>query len=101
MKSEDVIGKSASNLALSNDLIRSLILKEVATDSQKKQPLKIFANGKESYFDKETINITITPTGEETEINIGDVIILRNITLFKELDFAKTNFIEAIGVFNS
>ncbi|MFH6950827.1 ATP-binding protein [Flavobacterium sp. FlaQc-51] len=97
MKSEDVIGESASTLALSNDLIRSLILKELATDSQKKQPLKIFANGKESYFDKEKINITITPTGEEKEINIGDVIILRNITLFKELDFAKTNFIATVS----
>ncbi|OMQ09408.1 ATP-binding protein [[Flexibacter] sp. ATCC 35103] len=97
MKSEDVIGKSASTLALSNDLIRSLILTELATDSQKKQPLKIFANGKESYFDKEKINITITPTGEEKEINIGDVIILRNITLFKELDFAKTNFIATVS----
>jgi PAS domain S-box-containing protein len=97
MKSEDVIGKSASSLALSNDLMRSLILKELAADSQKKQPMKIFANGKESYFDKETINITITPTGEEKEINIGDVIILRNITLFKELDFAKTNFIATVS----
>lgn len=97
MKSEDVIGKSASTLALSNDLIRSLILKEETTDSQKKQPMKIFAHGKESYFDKETINITITPTGEEREINIGDVIILRNITLFKELDFAKTNFIATVS----
>ncbi|KQB40263.1 sensor histidine kinase [Flavobacterium aquidurense] len=97
MKSEDVIGQSASTLALSNDLIRSLILKEESTDSQKKQPMKIFAHGKESYFDKETINITITPTGEEREINIGDVIILRNITLFKELDFAKTNFIATVS----
>jgi PAS domain S-box-containing protein len=97
LKLEDVIGKSASDLALSNDLIRSLILKELDSDSQKKKPLKIFANGKESYFDKETINITITPTGEEKEINIGDVIILRNITLFKELDFAKTNFIATVS----
>lgn len=97
LKLEDVIGKSASDLALSNDLIRSLILKELDADSQKKKPLKIFANGKESYFDKETINITITPTGEEKEINIGDVIILRNITLFKELDFAKTNFIATVS----
>ncbi|MEP6931419.1 MAG: ATP-binding protein [Flavobacterium sp.] len=96
LKSEDVIGKSASALALSNDLVRSLILKE-ANDNSKKQPLKIFANAKESYFDKETINITITPTGEEKEINIGDVIILRNITLFKELDFAKTNFIATVS----
>ncbi|MFW0737911.1 MULTISPECIES: cell wall metabolism sensor histidine kinase WalK [unclassified Flavobacterium] len=97
MKLEDVIGQSASALAVSNDLIRSLILKEPAADSQKKHPMKIFAHGKESYFDKETINITITPTGEEKEINIGDVIILRNITLFKELDFAKTNFIATVS----
>lgn len=97
LKLEDVIGKPASDLALSNDLMRSLILKELDSDSQKKKPLKIFANGKESYFDKETINITITPTGEEKEINIGDVIILRNITLFKELDFAKTNFIATVS----
>ena len=96
MKLEDIIGKSASALASSNDLIRSLILKE-DTDSPKKQPLKIFAHGKESYFDKEILNITITPTGEEKEINIGDVIILRNITLFKELDFAKTNFIATVS----
>jgi len=97
LKLEDVIGKSASTLALSNDLMRSLILKELDADSQKKKPMKIFANSKESYFDKETINITITPTGEEKEINIGDVIILRNITLFKELDFAKTNFIATVS----
>jgi PAS domain S-box-containing protein len=96
MKLEDVIGKSASDLALSNDLIRSLILKE-DVDAPKKQPLKIYANGKESYFEKEILNITIIPTGEEKEINIGDVIILRNITLFKELDFAKTNFIATVS----
>lgn len=95
LKSEDIIGKPASELAVSNDLIRSLILKE--TETTKKQALKIFAHGKESYFEKEIHNITITPTGEEKEINIGDVIILRNITLFKELDFAKTNFIATVS----
>lgn len=96
LKLEDVIGKPASELALSNDLIRSLLLKE-DSNSHKKQPLKIFADGKESYFEKEMLNITIIPTGEEREINIGDVIILRNITLFKELDFAKTNFIATVS----
>lgn len=95
LKSEDIIGKPASELAVSNDLIRSLILKE--TETTKKQALKIFAHEKESYFEKEIHNITITPTGEEKEINIGDVIILRNITLFKELDFAKTNFIATVS----
>lgn len=59
--------------------------------------MKIFADGKESYFEKEIVNIKIKPTGEEQINTIGDVIILRNITIFKELDFAKTNFIATVS----
>jgi PAS domain S-box-containing protein len=101
MKSEDVLGKIAATLALKNDLIKSLIIKNLESDTyttgQKLLPMKIFADGKESYFEKENINITIKPTGEDQPIYIGDVIILRNITPFKELDFAKTNFIATIS----
>ncbi len=92
---EEVIGKSATTLAATNDLMKSLINNE--SDSVKAQPMKIFADGKESYFEKEVVNITIVPTGEEQSIPIGDVIILRNITVFKELDFAKTNFIATVS----
>ncbi|MCV9926132.1 ATP-binding protein [Flavobacterium sp. LS1R49] len=95
MKSEEVIGELASTLALKNDLMKSLIINDL--ESAKAHPMKIFADGKESYFDKENVNITITPTGEDKTINIGDVIILRNITIFKELDFAKTNFIATVS----
>ena len=59
--------------------------------------MKIYADGKESYFEKEIVNITIKPTGEAKSIEIGNVIILRNITVFKELDFAKTNFIATVS----
>ncbi|OOG67117.1 ATP-binding protein [Flavobacterium sp. A45] len=101
MKSEDVIGKIATTLALTNDLMKSLIAKNLEIESkmsgQKILPMKIFADGKESYFEKENVNITIQPTGEDQTIDIGDVIILRNITPFKELDFAKTNFIATIS----
>lgn len=95
MKQEDVINKSASELALKNDLMRSLIVNDL--ENPKSHPMKIFADGKESYFEKETINITVTPIGEDKAIAIGDVIILRNITIFKELDFAKTNFIATVS----
>ena len=97
MKSSEVVGKSAETLALTNDLIKSLIEKELEHETQKSLPMKIFADGKESYFEKEIVNITIKPTGEDQTINIGDVIILRNITIFKELDFAKTNFIATVS----
>ena len=95
LKQDDVIGKSALKLALENDLIRTLL--NTKSNLQKSAPIKIFADGKESYFETETVNITITPTGEDKTIDIGDVIILRNITIFKELDFAKTNFIATVS----
>lgn len=101
MKREELVGKNAKDIAISNDLMRKLLQEVISGDVNQEQikskPLKIFANGKESYFDKELIDISITPTGEQTKRNIGHVIILRNITPFKELDFAKTNFIATIS----
>ena len=97
LKSEDVIGKLVTTLALTNDLMKTLVIKDLSNEKQKSLPMKIFADGKESYFEKETINITIKPTGEDQIIDIGNVIILRNITVFKELDFAKTNFIATVS----
>jgi PAS domain S-box-containing protein len=97
LKSEDVMGKLVTTLALTNDLMKSLVIKDLSSEKQKSLPMKIFADGKESYFEKETINITIKPTGEDQIIDIGNVIILRNITVFKELDFAKTNFIATVS----
>lgn len=95
LRPEQVMGHSASALALTNDLVKSLIINQLESD--KPHPMKIFADGKESYFEKEIVNITITPTGEDHQINIGEVIILRNITIFKELDSAKTNFIATVS----
>lgn len=95
LKQEEVIGQLATTLALKNDLMKSLIINEL--ENPKAHPMKIFADGKESYFEKEMVNITIKPTGEEQSIDIGNVIILRNITIFKELDFAKTNFIATVS----
>ena len=97
LKTEEVIGKLATTLALTNDLMKSLVINDLSNEKQKSLPMKIFADGKESYFEKETVNITIKPTGEDQTIDIGNVIILRNITVFKELDFAKTNFIATVS----
>lgn len=95
MSHQDVIGKSIKALASENDLMKSLTADE--SETAKANPMKIFADGKESYFEKETLTITVTPTGEDKLISIGNVIILRNITIFKELDFAKTNFIATVS----
>ena len=83
---QDFIGKYAPDVALKNDLLRNLM-----TKSGSLTPLKIFANNKESYFTKEVVSII------SEDQPIGDVILLRNITQFKELDVSKTNFIATIS----
>jgi PAS domain S-box-containing protein len=88
LKTEEVIGKLTATLALTNDLMKSLIVSDFQNESRKALPMKIFADGKESYFEKEIVNITIKPTGEDQTIDIGNVIILRNITVFKGMDDA-------------
>lgn len=95
----EMIGKPAEQLAQSNDLIRSLIqeLKSEHTGILAQPSIKIYADNKESYFEKEVVDIRIVPTGEKAEVFIGQVIVLKNITPFKELDFAKTNFIAMVS----
>jgi signal transduction histidine kinase len=39
----------------------------------------------------------ITPTGETKSQKIGELIVLKNVTAFKELDVAKTNFIATVS----
>lgn len=101
LKPSDVIGKSALELSITNDLIRSLMQEVVGVKKETNQgaevPLKIYADGKESYFEKEVLDIAVTPTGEKLPRHIGHVILLRNVTAYKELDSAKTNFIATIS----
>lgn len=98
LKKEEVIGEDVHKVAAANDLVRMLI-KDMQNDArgQKKEPIKIYADNKESYFEKEIMDITVIPTGEAKSKDIGKVIILRNVTIFKELDYAKTNFIATVS----
>jgi NtrC-family two-component system sensor histidine kinase KinB len=99
LKEHELVGMPAHEVALSNDLIRNLT-KDVIVPPQleiKEEPLKIYANGKESYFEKDIIAIHIVPTGETEKKKIGSVIILRDITAYKELDAAKTSFIATVS----
>jgi signal transduction histidine kinase len=101
LKTTELVGKVAQDIAVTNDLVRYLI-RDIVSDTKgpvngKSQPLKIFADNKESYFEKEVHEIGIIPTGEKEKQQIGYVIILKNITPFKELDFAKTNFIATVS----
>lgn len=99
-KKDEIIGQKANILAQKNDLIKNLIndLNKLENKHElKSTPIKIFANQKEGYFEKETLPISIIPTGEQETQLIGHVVVLKNVTQYKELDFAKTNFIATIS----
>lgn len=85
LKEKDILGQYNADIAIRNDLMRTLL-----KDREKKE-LKIYADGKESFFIKDPITVT---NGEQV---MGEVIVLRNITPFHELDEAKTNFIATVS----
>lgn len=101
LQNEPIIGKPVTAIAAKNDLMRNLIEGLLDNPSLggevKSTPIKIYADNKESYFEKQLIPIKIVPTGEKQEKLIGNVILLQNITPYKELDFAKTNFIATVS----
>ena len=99
LSSSNLIGKSATELAQKNDLLKRLLTENIGDE-----PVKIYANDKESYFVLESREI-VTPNfdepNEQTLITVGKsagkVYILKNVTKFKELDEAKTNFIATVS----
>jgi len=99
LRQENFVGKLIQDVAVNNDLVRDLIKDMIhpANNNSDKEPMKIYADGKESYFEKEIIDINVIPTGEKESHFIGQVIMLRNITPFKELDLAKTNFLGTVS----
>ncbi|MCW3462569.1 sensor histidine kinase [Chitinophaga nivalis] len=82
---KELIGQPAAAVSERNDLLRFLI------NTQENAPLKIVVDGKECFFTRETSDI------QYEEKRIGYVVILRNITTFKEQDIAKTHFIATIS----
>ncbi len=85
LNESDILGLSQEEVKKRNDLFRFLV------DEQSNVPFKIVVDGKENYFIKEIIEL------KDEKQNTGLVIVLKNITSFKELDVAKTNFIATIS----
>ena len=95
---EDVVGRDAAEVALSNDLLRRLIRGFSGGEKEAgEEPLKIYADNKESYFQVGDTPLYITPVGSSERQFVGNLIVLNNITKFKELDSAKTNFISTVS----
>lgn len=99
-KEAECVNHSLSELSDKSDLLRTL-MQGMETDEnaskQKSRTLMIYTDNKEKYFESETLHISIVPTNEQLPRLVGHVIILRNVTQYKEIDFAKNNFIATIS----
>lgn len=84
---DKIVGQQALDVSLHNDLFRRL-MRGMENAEKKDEPLKIYSDNKESYF-----QVHYTTASEQS----GTVIQLSNVTKFKELDNAKTNFISTIS----
>ncbi|HEY1030701.1 MAG TPA: ATP-binding protein [Flavipsychrobacter sp.] len=84
LKAVDIVGRSIDEMSKKNDLLNFLVNNETSS------PFKIVVENRENYFIREVIDVA---QGD----NNSKVIVLRNITTFKELDVAKTNFIATIS----
>jgi signal transduction histidine kinase len=101
LKSKDISGKYAPDVAMNNDLLRELIKGLVKNGEENKaddeKPIKIIQNKKEYYYSREIIEIKSKPTGSDIDRTIGYILLLKNITLFEERDVAKTNLIATVS----
>ncbi len=84
MNAGDIVEQPVAKISERNDLFKFLIENTTPT------PFKIVVDNRENYFIKEVIEIEQEDAGNK-------VIVLKNITSFKELDVAKTNFIATIS----
>ncbi len=84
MEAKDMVGKPVGEVSQRNDLFRFLL------EEKGNMPFKIIVDNRENYFTKEVIDIAQDGSNNK-------VIVLRNITSFKELDVAKSNFIATIS----
>jgi NtrC-family two-component system sensor histidine kinase KinB len=84
LQAKELVSKSVTEVSKKNDLFRFLI------EEKGNIPFKIVLDNRENYFTKEVMDISQDNTSSR-------VMVLRNITSFKELDVAKTNFIATIS----
>ena len=85
MQARDIVGEPVNELAKRNDLLRFLL------EEKGSIPFKVVVDNRENYFTKEVVDIA------QDDGSSSRVIVLKNITTFKELDVAKTNFIATVS----
>ncbi len=97
LNSVDVVGQEIMEIKKNNPLLKTI------SEKTDEELLQIVIDGKTHYFsvERNSIDVPEIPDGEKpiafTKRAAGKVFILKNVTNFKELDQAKTNFLATIS----
>ena len=96
----ELVGKYAPDIAANNNIFKKIVgdITDNPDDKHKEfKPIRISSDNGVRYFSRETLKVAITKTGEAKPLNVGVVVVLKNITRFLEQDEAKTSFMATIS----
>jgi PAS domain S-box-containing protein len=95
---DELLQFSLTKLADENDLLSNLCnLLENKEEQENNEVIKIYSDGRESFFEKKIITVLAQISELQSKKAIGHFIFLRNVTAYKEMDTAKTNFMAVIS----
>ncbi len=86
---KSIVGKHAPEIARFNEIFRKMMLNKNNEDFT----IKLFADGKETYYAQEVIELDAEQGGEEPQ-TLGYVFILKNVTKYEEHDQATMDYVK-------
>ena len=99
IKIQEMQNKIVTDIAVNNDLLRNIIsglFKEKKSEEDNKNTIRIIKDKNEYFYEPEIIPILTKADGSPAH-NMGNMIILKNITWFEERDVAKTKLISTVS----
>lgn len=96
-----VLGASIHDISNENpiwkNIVADLMVGGQVANKSKAELLEWQDGERVAFFEKHVLPITHAPVGEQRTVLVGHVVVLKNVTAFKELDAAKTNFIAMVS----
>ncbi len=96
LQEKNILSQNIPEVAAYNDLMREIYKTAVnikSENSTELKPLRIIQNNRELFYKIESEDINTYSEFTKREMFIGTLIILRNITKYREMDKAKTNLL--------
>ena len=101
MESEQVVGRKveavAAENALMTQLFREVLQQEVKPGNRSFPGITFQKGGKTYYFERDILRIGAQANEQKPGTPVGYVIIMKNVTEFREQDIAKTNFMASLS----